>query len=175
MRKSKSVVSANQNPSYIKGNMNSSEDQGKGLQQIKSIMSSDQKLKSYESNKSTSETQGSSATILDNIGNYCKYKFGKCEHSDNSWLSMSNHLKDKNHWSPSGKEHHRYMTKIVLHECKICKKILANDKMVITCHAKKSHNNMSLAEYAAKFELTCEQKFLVSKSQGFFWIHQAFA
>ncbi len=154
--KPKRDVSADQNSSYSKGNINTSEDQGKGGKKTETVISADQKSRCNTGNKSTSETQGSSAKILENIGNYCNYKCGKCEHSNNSWQSMCSHLKEENHWLPAGKERYRYMTKIVLHECKICKKLLANDKFVMACHAKKSHSNMSLEEYAAKFELITE-------------------
>ncbi len=100
--------------------------------------------------KGTLEDLEKNAKTLESVGNFCKYTCEMCGHSEKGWLAMNNHLKENNHWSPSGKEWCRYITKYVLHQCKICETKLANDKFILAYHTKKSHQ-MSLPEYATKF------------------------
>ncbi len=88
-------------------------------------------------------------TISD-AGNFCTYACHKCGHTSKSWDTTLAHLKKKDHWSTSGRQWRHYITDTVVHECKICKKELLNDKFTITSHVKAAHQE-TFKSYADKY------------------------
>ncbi len=87
------------------------------------------------------------------VGNLCRYTCDNCGYTAKTWKAMKNHLSSKNHWSSKGKDWFRYITKTVLHDCKICRKELLNEKEFIYCHLMKAHEKNWLS-YVKKYRLS---------------------
>ncbi len=87
-------------------------------------------------------------TISD-AGNFCTFACQKCSHTFKSWSATRYHLKTMNHWSTSGRQWHHYLTDTVVHECKICKKEVLNDKSTITSHV--NFHQETFRSYADKY------------------------
>ncbi len=85
------------------------------------------------------------ATISTEIGNYCTFTCHNCGYSSGNWLRLRKHLMETNHGT-SGREWHQHITKVVLHQCKICKKKVLNNKEFVKKHVYKNHQ-MLIPEY----------------------------
>ncbi len=80
------------------------------------------------------------------VDNLCQFTCKKCKCLTDNWRDMRDHLKHKNHWLPAGKQWSLYISEVVIHKCKICKRAILNDRAFVVNHLKKVHN-LSLIEY----------------------------
>ncbi len=67
-------------------------------------------------------------------GNFCTFTCPKCGLTFKSWNKTTVHLRTANHYSASGKQWRHYVTELVVHKCKICKKEILNDRQFINNH-----------------------------------------
>ncbi len=79
------------------------------------------------------------------IGNYCTFTCHICSYTSGKWLHVRNHLRETNHGT-SVSDWHQHITKVVLHQCKICKKKVLNECKFVQNHVYKNHQ-MSISEY----------------------------
>ncbi len=84
------------------------------------------------------------ATISTEIGNYCTFTCHNCGFSSGNWPHLRKHL-IKTHGT-SDSEWHQHITKVVLHQCKICKKKVLNECKFVQNHVYRNHQ-MSISEY----------------------------
>ncbi len=98
----------------------------------------------------TSITQHESVLTLQDIGNHCTFRCSKCGHVSSQWTHMTMHLKKTGH-GPWTNMWHRYISKIVRHECKICKRKILNDCEFLAFHVR-SYHRLTLSDYSAKLD-----------------------
>ncbi len=85
------------------------------------------------------------------IGHFCTYSCHDCDYNSKRWIDMRSHLKKFNHGS-SNSAWHKYITGVVLHQCKICKKNILNDCQFLTGHIH-HHHQMSVSDYKKAFSM----------------------
>ncbi len=110
-------------------------------------------LDSYEPEEKKKKILSMGTKPKNQVGNLCRYKCGTCGHNNRAWRSMQIHLNSKNHWSSKGKDWFRYISKTVLHECKICKKEILNDLPILKSHVIKGHKE-TWFNYVRKYKLS---------------------
>ncbi len=91
--------------------------------------------------------------VDNSIGNFCRYTCHKCEHTSECWYLMQKHLKSTDHWSSSGKKWPQYISKTIVHECLICKKLLLNERTFMEEHLRNNHH-LTLLKYTKKYNIT---------------------
>ncbi len=92
------------------------------------------------------------AEFLREAGNFCRFACKSCSYSSECWATLQAHLRKSNHWSSSSRDWSTYITKVVLHQCIVCKKKLLNDKGFLSRHIMGLHKH-SLPDYREKFSI----------------------
>ncbi len=92
------------------------------------------------------------AELVIETGNFCRYACKLCPYSCRTWSTLQIHLKEKDHWCSSGRDWSIYITKVVLHQCMVCRKKLLNDSTFLCGHILQCHQQ-TMPEYRKKFGL----------------------
>ncbi len=88
------------------------------------------------------------ATLSVIVGNCCIFTCDHCDKRINNWLHMRQHVKEKHGFS--NVMWHQYISKVVLHQCKICKNKVLCDKEFIKKHVS-NHHKLKLSAYELKY------------------------
>ncbi len=85
------------------------------------------------------------APTVEKAGDFCTFKCHKCGHISHQWADMKRHLKRLGHGTCE-MMWHKYITKVVLHTCRICNRKVLNDSQFWGNHANKCHQ-MTWTDY----------------------------
>ncbi len=108
-------------------------------------------MQCHKSSKDGSDILNSKiAKFTTQIGNFCTYTCHDCDNVSENWGKMRDHMKTFNHGSTNS-AWHQYITKVVLHQCKVCKQSVLNDCQFLVRHIN-HHHQISVSDYK-KLEL----------------------
>ncbi len=104
----------------------------------------------------------SEAEISDNATTMCRFKCPECMKEIRGWYQLKRHYKDSLNYRCrkicSVNNVAEYISKVVIHVCRLCSAKTLCDYYFIIRHLKKEHNKMIFKEYVKKFNLDTSEE-----------------
>ncbi len=88
--------------------------------------------------------------ILKKIGNFCNFSCYKCDFVTNNYASMREHIRKNGHGPLL--PYTRYLTSAIFYVCRLCDKLVPNDKDIFSVHISSQHK-ITLQTYRKRVKL----------------------
>ncbi len=101
--------------------------------------------------KQSLEKLTNTAKLSQQVGSMCRFSCDQCNYESKTWAATRKHLQKIHSWS-SKESWSNYISKTVMHQCRICQKKVLNDGVFLINHFKDSHK-LTLLSYVKKYKV----------------------
>ncbi len=101
--------------------------------------------------KQSFEKLTNTAKLSQQVGSMCRFSCDQCNYESKTWAATRKHMQKIHSWS-SNESWSNYISKTVMHQCRICQKKVLNDVVFLFNHFKDSHK-MTLLSYVKKYKV----------------------